>query len=109
MIFCLWYFWIYSFLGFLLERMFAALTRAEHRARRCFLLLPLCPVYGLGMLAVLALPSALPFWALALWGGVMAVSGFRQGNKLKLLYAAGAFALLTVCGTVLMEFITRPL
>ncbi|MCI8818559.1 MAG: hypothetical protein HFG04_05315, partial [Oscillibacter sp.] len=51
-------------------------------------------------------PAAL---ALALWGGVMAVSGFRQGNKLKLLYAAGAFALLTVCGTVLMEFITRPL
>ena len=52
------------------------------------------------------IPAAL---ALALWGGVMAVSGFRQGNKLKLLYAAGAFALLTVCGTVLMEFITRPL
>ena len=70
----LWYFWIYSFLGFLLERMFAALTRAEHRARRCFLLLPLCPVYGLGMLAVLALPSALPFWALALWGGLAATA-----------------------------------
>ena len=52
------------------------------------------------------IPAAL---ALALWGGVMAVSGFRQGNKLKLLSAAGAFALLTVGGTVLMEFITRPL
>ena len=57
-------------------------------------------------LTKILLPAAL---ALALWGGAMAVSGFRQGNKLKLLYAAGAFALLTVCGTVLMEFITRPL
>ena len=51
----LWYFWIYSFLGYLLERAFAAVTHAEHQGRRCFLLLPLCPVYGLGMLAVLAL------------------------------------------------------
>lgn len=55
----LWYFWIYSFLGYLLERAFAAVTHAEHQGRRCFLLLPLCPVYGLGMLAVLALP---PDW-----------------------------------------------
>lgn len=52
----LWYFWIYSFLGFLLEKGFAAATHAENRTRRCFLLLPMCPVYGLGMLAVLALP-----------------------------------------------------
>ena len=54
----LWYFWIYSFLGFLLEKAFAAATHAENRTRKCFLLLPLCPVYGLGMLAVLALPPA---------------------------------------------------
>ena len=52
----LWFFWMYSFGGYLLERAFAALTRAERRERKCFLLLPLCPVYGLGMLAVLALP-----------------------------------------------------
>ena len=57
-------------------------------------------------LTKILLPAAL---VLALWGGVMAVSGFRQGNKLKLLSAAGAFTLLTVGGTVLMEFITRPL
>ena len=50
----LWYFWIYSFFGFLLEKAFAAATHSPHRVRRCFLLLPLCPVYGLGMLAVLA-------------------------------------------------------
>lgn len=57
-------------------------------------------------LTKILLPAAL---VLALWGGVMAVSGFRQGNKLKLLSAVGAFTLLTVGGTVLMEFITRPL
>ena len=50
----LWYFWIYSFLGWLLELAFAAVTRSEDRRRRCLLVLPLCPVYGLGMLAVLA-------------------------------------------------------
>ena len=54
----LWFFWIYSFGGYLVERAFAAATRAERRERKCFLLLPLCPVYGLGMLAVLALPES---------------------------------------------------
>lgn len=71
----LWYFWIYSFLGYLLEKAFAAATRAEHQGRKCFLLLPLCPVYGLGMLAVLALP---PAWTegprLLLSGGLAATA-----------------------------------
>ena len=52
----LWYFWIYSFLGWLVELAFAAVSRSEEKRRRCLLLLPLCPVYGSGMLAVLALP-----------------------------------------------------
>lgn len=60
----LWYFWIYSFLGYILEKLFAKATRAEHQVRRCFLLLPLCPVYGLGMLTVLALPDA---WTSGIW------------------------------------------
>lgn len=60
----LWFFWIYSFGGYLVERAFAAATRAERRERKCFLLLPLCPVYGLGMLAVLALP---PSWRQGPW------------------------------------------
>ena len=55
----LWYFWIYSFLGYLLEKGFAAATRSPHQVRRCFTVLPLCPVYGLGMLAVLALPVSI--------------------------------------------------
>ena len=57
-------------------------------------------------LTMILLPAAL---ALALWGGAMAVSGFRQGNKLKIFSAAGAFTLLAVGMAVMMEFITRPL
>lgn len=69
----LWYFWIYSFLGYLLEKSFAKVTRAEQQGRKCFLLLPLCPVYGLGMLAVLALPRTWMRggWGI-LWGGLAA-------------------------------------
>ena len=51
-----WYFIGYSFLGFLLEVAFARLTGAAKRDRKCFMLLPLCPVYGLGALAILSLP-----------------------------------------------------
>ena len=69
----LWYFWIYSFLGWLVELAFAAAARSEDRRRRCLLFLPLCPVYGLGMLAVLALPPM--GWAgLAFWGGLAAAA-----------------------------------
>lgn len=72
----LWQFWVYSFLGYLLEKLFAAMTRAENQVRRCFLLLPLCPVYGLGVSAVLALPPELRdgFWSLAFLGGLTATA-----------------------------------
>lgn len=69
----LWYFWIYSFLGWIVERFFAAVTQAEDQRRRCLLCLPLCPVYGLGMLAVLALPP-MGWSALAILGGMAATA-----------------------------------
>ena len=71
----LWTFWTYSFFGYLLEMGYAA-THAAQRARKGFLLLPMCPVYGLGALAVLALPPALTdgFWQSALWGGLAATA-----------------------------------
>ena len=69
----LWYFWIYSFLGWLIELAFAAATGSEDRRRRCLLLLPLCPVYGLGMLAVLALPP-MGWPGLAVFGGLAAAA-----------------------------------
>lgn len=53
-----WQFLIYSFLGFLLEVLFARLTRSRKQNRKCMILLPLCPVYGLGALAIVHLPSA---------------------------------------------------
>ena len=73
------WFWLvifYSFGGYLLEKGYAAAVRSPHRVRKCFLLLPLCPVYGLAMLAVLALPPDMTdtFWRLALYGGLTATA-----------------------------------
>ena len=72
----LWQFWTYSFVGFLLEKTFAWLTRSPRRERRCYLMLPLCPVYGFGVLAVLSLPESMvnTFWGLAFWGGLTATA-----------------------------------
>ncbi len=53
-----WYFVIYSFLGFLLEIGYTRAVRAEKKDRKCFFLLPLCPVYGLGAVSILLLPDA---------------------------------------------------
>ena len=49
-----WCFMAYSFLGFLLEVAYARATGGRPD-RKCLLVLPLCPVYGLGACAVLAL------------------------------------------------------
>ena len=54
----LWYVLIYSLLGFFLEVAFAWVTGAAKRDRKCHLILPLCPVYGLGAAAILLLPEA---------------------------------------------------
>ena len=68
----LWSFWFFSLLGWLLERIFAALTRSPFQRRRCLLLEPLCPVYGLGLTAVLTLPPPLlSGWRLYLSGTVV--------------------------------------
>ncbi len=71
----LWYFIIYSFCGFLLEVAFARAIRHPKRDRKCLLLLPLCPVYGLGACLILWLaPMARsPLWA-ALAGGLAATA-----------------------------------
>ena len=54
-----WYFPIYSFLGFLVEVVYVRAVGGAKRDRKCRLFLPICPVYGLGALAILALPPAL--------------------------------------------------
>ena len=43
------YFVFYSLGGYGLEKAFARATRAPKQVRKCFLLLPLCPVYGLAL------------------------------------------------------------
>ncbi len=53
------FFFFYSFLGFLLEVLYVRLVSQEQKHRKCFLLLPLCPVYGLGAVAILSMP---PEW-----------------------------------------------
>lgn len=69
----LWYFIIYSFLGFLLEVAFARMVGHPKRDRKCFLLLPLCPVYGLGacLIVLLASLGRGPLWV-AVAGGAAA-------------------------------------
>jgi len=51
-----WYFVLYSLCGFGFEVVFARLTGGR-RDRKGMLLLPLCPVYGLGACAILLLPE----------------------------------------------------
>lgn len=70
------YFLCYSFVGFLIEIAFARLTNSAKQDRKCHLLLPVCPVYGFGALAILALPNTVkenPF-LLYLLGGLTATA-----------------------------------
>ncbi len=75
----LWYFIWYSFVGFLLEVVFARATGHRKRDRKCFILLPLCPVYGLGALMIRGLAG---LWEGSLW--VMA-AGFAGATAAELL------------------------
>ena len=54
-----WNFVFYSWLGFLLEVAYACFTGA-HPDRKCLLVLPLCPVYGLGACAIVLLSRLMP-------------------------------------------------
>lgn len=78
----LWTFVAYSFLGFVLECLFARAIGHPKRDRKCFYLLPLCPVYGLGALAILALPEPVardPFLLWLLGGAVAAGVEYLMG------------------------------
>ncbi len=66
------YFLFYSIAGYGLEKLHARLSHSPRQVRKCFLLLPLCPVYGLAMTALLALiPEGIGFLPLALLGGAV--------------------------------------
>lgn len=71
-----WYFIFYSFLGFILEVLFARITRSAKQDRKCMYFLPLCPVYGLGALLIVNLPTTIqrnPF-LLFLFGALAATA-----------------------------------
>ena len=55
-----WSFMTYSLIGFLLEVAFAAAVGGRPD-RKGLLVLPLCPVYGLGACLILLLPVGVPF------------------------------------------------
>ena len=66
------YFLFYSLAGCGLEKLYARAIRSPRRQRKCFLLLPLCPVYGLAMTAVLALvPAEAGLVTLSVLGGLI--------------------------------------
>ncbi len=66
------YFLFYSFAGYGLEKLHARLSHSPHQVRKCFLLLPLCPVYGLAMTAFLALaPEGAGIFSLIVLGGAV--------------------------------------
>lgn len=66
------YFLFYSAAGCGLEKLYARAIHSPQQQRKCFLLLPLCPVYGLAMTAVLALvPRGTGWPGLLLAGGLI--------------------------------------
>lgn len=70
-----WSFFLYSFCGFLLEVGFARLAGGQPH-RKGLLVLPLCPVYGLGACLILLLPPWIRVrpWLLFLCGGTAATA-----------------------------------
>lgn len=71
----IWYVLIYSFLGYLLEVGYAKLVHGRGSGRKCLLLLPLCPVYGVGAVAIVALSGAhpQPMWVMGVGFGAATV------------------------------------
>lgn len=70
-----WYLVAYSFIGLLLEEVFAWASGAP-AGRKGLLVLPLCPVYGMGACLILMLPAwaAERPWALFLGGALTATA-----------------------------------
>ena len=69
------YFFVYSFAGFLLETLFALVFQGGFAMRKCFLLFPMCPVYGFGALAILLLAGSFKQNLFAVFGiGMLAAS-----------------------------------
>jgi uncharacterized membrane protein len=78
-----WLFMIYSLLGFLVETLYTWLRTGRLANRKTMLLLPICPVYGLGGLAVALLAEAFPASPAAIaLTGALACSAIEYGYSL---------------------------
>ncbi len=53
----LWYILLYSVAGFGIEILYARCVGARKQDRKCLLVLPMCPVYGIGAALILSLPQ----------------------------------------------------
>lgn len=71
-----WFFIVYSFIGFVLEVLFARVIHNPKKDRKCLYFLPLCPMYGLGALFILWLPTGVKASPLLLFlfGGMAATA-----------------------------------
>ncbi|MBR2895190.1 MAG: putative ABC transporter permease, partial [Oscillospiraceae bacterium] len=58
-----------------LEKIFAYATHSPRQTRKCFLILPLCPVYGLAMTLFLAVEQSIPSFPTAILFGSMICTG----------------------------------
>ena len=85
----IWYFILYSLIGFLLEVAFARITDHPKKDRKCFLLLPLCPVYGVGAIFIHWLSGLLdgPLWVMI--AGFFGASAAELGMGLFYRYILG--------------------
>ena len=72
----IWYFFGYGFLGYLFEKAFARVTKSAHQVRKGCLLMPICPVYGLAMVAILVCGAERieSFGNLMIFGAVIATT-----------------------------------
>ncbi len=70
------YFILYSFIGFILETLYTLVTRGILISKKCFLINLLCPVYGLGAIAILACTKPVKEYKLLtfVFGGVAATA-----------------------------------
>lgn len=70
------YFVFYSFIGFILETLYTLITRGILISKKCFLINMLCPVYGLGAIAILGATKPFKEYKLItfVFGGIAATA-----------------------------------
>ena len=106
----IWYLLVYSFLGYLLEVAYAKIVHGRGSGRKCLLLLPLCPVYGVGAVAIVAHsgPNPQPLWLMGVGFGAATVVELLFGLYYKYVLGVAFWNYSqirwNVCGLVCLPF-----